>query len=127
MKFDEGNLHPKDIIPGDMIYFKFPVGHKGKCPTNGSSHVNIVGPPTEDGKSYYIIDISCKNSGFCKTSTWRYPDFLYKKTYCGNQGGEPLLAGEAWKYVYRVIPECIQATKDQMKGFATYNKGKVVT
>jgi len=127
MPFDGGNFHPGQVIPGDIIYFKFPQNHKGKCPTEGSSHINIVGPPTEDGKSYYIIDIACKNSGFCKTSTWRYPGFFYKKTYCGDQGGEPLLAGEAWQYVYRVIPECIQATQNQMKGFATYNKGNVIT
>ena len=91
----------------------------------GSSHINIVGPPTSDGKKYHIIDVSCKKEGICTYKNWIYPDFLYKKTYCGKNPTEPLLAGEAWKYVYRMIPECMDVVNNI--GFSTKNSGVRVT
>ena len=127
MEFDKGNFKPIDLIPGDLVYFKWPQGHKGKCPEEGSSHINIVGPPTADGKKYHIIDVSCKKDGICTFSNWIYPDFLYTKSYCKDQKNadgtiaEPLRAGEAWKYVYRMIPECMDVVNNI--GFATYNSG----
>jgi hypothetical protein len=107
MQFDKGNFKPADIIPGDIIYFRFPKGHKNKCLVEGSSHINIVGPPTADGKKYTIIDVACKKDGVCEWSVWHYPNFFYEKEYCKDQGTDSLLAGEAWQYVYRVIPECM--------------------
>jgi hypothetical protein len=159
MEFDKGNFKPTDLIPGDLVYFKWPVGTKGKCPETktclackslcngndkcikdcerneamdcrgGSSHINIVGPPTADGKKYHIIDVSCKKDGICTFSNWIYPDFLYEKSYCKDRTdpnlfdnpAKPILAGEAWKYVYRMIPECMDVVNNI--GFSTKNSG----
>lgn len=134
------NIQPTEIMPGDLIYFEMDKNLEDKyCPTKKTSHINIVGLPIKvHGETKFnIIDWACikdKENGICKWGdNWRYPDFFYKINYCEkgdkyNQEGkaDPLPAGEAWRRVIRVIPECIAAAENlgKMNGFTRY-KSKI--
>jgi len=110
--YNNANFKLNQLMPGDMVYYIMKKGMYGKCPTVGTSHINIVGLPRDNTNTVFnIIDTACQKQGICKTS---FPDF-FKKNYCTNQGTNPMTAGESWVYVYRVIPACIAATPPEIR------------
>ncbi len=99
-KIDYVNINNNLMKPGDVLYFGSP------C-----DHIMAVGTPIpgENGK-FYVIGYNEQPSQDPRTTTLKFPDYLYTNGKGSNSNGKIVTISTLWKdcltEIYRPIPSC---------------------